>query len=62
MLDSGLTLVMSLAPTYAQSTSATIQGLVTDRSGAVIANVVVIVHNVGTLSGTGFFRASLSGY
>jgi hypothetical protein len=37
-----------LAPTYAQKTSGTIRGLVTDPSGAVVPSVTVIIRSDGT--------------
>jgi len=37
-----------LAPTYAQKTSGTIRGLVTDPSGAVVLNAGMVIRNDGT--------------
>jgi hypothetical protein len=39
-----------LGPIHAQKTSGTIRGLVTDPSGAVVANVAVVIRNDGTES------------
>ena len=39
---------MFLVPTYAQKTSGTIRGLVSDPTGAVVANAAVLIRNDGT--------------
>ena len=41
-------MTLFLAPMYAQKTSGTIRGSVTDPSGAVVPNVAVVIRNEGT--------------
>ncbi len=41
-------MTLFLAPMYAQKTSGTIRGLVSDPSGAVVPNVAVVIRNDGT--------------